>query len=209
MESGAELPSADGLKEASLVSSVTDLLFGSPVHTVLTVVCAFLVYKLFKNSSDSGSKPSEEIKLPPPLPEHNMTLEELKRYDGKGEDGRVCVGINGKVYDCSKGRRFYGPEGPYSTFAGRDATRALATFDVNAVKEVWDNHEDLSASQMSSVQEWEMQFSERYHLVGKLVKEGEELLDQDEDNDKAKEKAKEEQGKGEEKQKQERESKEK
>lgn len=27
---------------------------------------------------------------------------------------------------------------------------------------------------MSSVQEWEMQFSERYDLVGKLVKEGEE-----------------------------------
>lgn len=72
------------------------------------------------------------------------------------------------------GRRFYGPEGPYSTFAGRDATRALATFDVVAVKEDWDQYDDLTPSQMSSVQEWEIQFSERYDFVGKLVKDGEE-----------------------------------
>lgn len=72
--------------------------------------------------------------LPPPLAKHNMHLSELSIYDGKGSDGRVCVAILGKVYDCTKGSRFYGPEGPYRTFAGRDATRALANFDVNAVK---------------------------------------------------------------------------
>lgn len=34
---------------------------------------------------------------------------------------------------------------------------------------------------MSSVQEWEMQFGERYDLVGKLVKEGEEEEADDEE----------------------------
>jgi membrane-associated progesterone receptor component len=171
MEDASQIPDSES---ASVMSSLTNLFFGSTVNTVLTVICAYLLYKLLKGSSDSGSPPTEVIKLPPPLSKHNMTLNELRKYDGKGDDGRVCVGILGKVYDVTKGRRFYGPEGPYSTFAGKDATRALATFDVNAVKDEWDDHEGLSSGQMSSVQEWEMQFSERYDLVGKLVKEGEE-----------------------------------
>ena len=38
-----------------------------------------------------------------------MTLIQLKQYDGTGEEGRVCVAVNGKVYDVTKGKRFYGP----------------------------------------------------------------------------------------------------
>lgn len=118
-----------------------------------------------------------------------MYLTELRTYDGKGEDGRVCVAILGKVYDVTKGRRFYGPEGPYCTFAGRDATRALANFDVNAVKDEWDDHSGLTPSQMSSVQEWEMQFSERYDLVGKLIPDGQSLENEDEDEEEKENKA--------------------
>lgn len=47
----------------------------------------------------------------------------------------------------------------------------------------WDDHSDLSPSQMSSVQEWELQFSERYDFVGKLVKDGEPLENDAEDDD--------------------------
>ena len=49
---------------------------------------------------------------PPPLPplkKQDMTLIQLKQYDGTGEEGRVCVAVNGKVYDVTKGKRFYGP----------------------------------------------------------------------------------------------------
>ena len=53
--------------------------------------------------SPTGTPPPEALKLPPPLPKHNVTLSELKKYDGKGEDGRVCVAILGKVYDVTKG----------------------------------------------------------------------------------------------------------
>lgn len=35
---------------------------------------------------------------------------------------------------------------------------------------------------MSSVQEWEMQFSERYDYVGKLVPDGQPLEDDEEDD---------------------------
>ena len=50
--------------------------------------------------------------------------------------------------------------GPYSVFAGRDASRALATFSVDAsqFKDTHDDLSDLKPSQLESVKEWEMQF---------------------------------------------------
>lgn len=50
--------------------------------------------------------------MPPPLEKHDMTLDELKQYDGKGTDGRVCIAIMGKIFDCTRGRKFYGPVVP-------------------------------------------------------------------------------------------------
>jgi len=49
--------------------------------------------------------------------------------------------------------------GPYATFAGRDASRNLATFSVVSIdKDEYDDLSDLSAVEMDSVREWEMQF---------------------------------------------------
>lgn len=49
--------------------------------------------------------------------------------------------------------------GPYATFAGRDASRNLATFSVATNdKDEYDDLSDLSAMEMDSVLEWEMQF---------------------------------------------------
>jgi membrane-associated progesterone receptor component len=39
----------------------------------------------------------------------DFTLEELRPYDGNGPEGRVLVGVLGKVYDVTRGKRFYGP----------------------------------------------------------------------------------------------------
>lgn len=65
-------------------------------------------------------------------------------------------------------------DGPYSGFAGRDASRGLATFSVETVTDEYDDLSDLKPSEMEQVQEWELQFSEKYDLVGKLLKPGEE-----------------------------------
>jgi len=45
---------ASDTESASAMSSVTNLLFGSPLNTVLTVICAYFIYKLLKGNSDSG-----------------------------------------------------------------------------------------------------------------------------------------------------------
>ena len=58
----------------------------------------------------SDSQPN--VPVEPPLPrmkKKDMTLTELKKYDGSGPEGRVCVAVLGKIYDVTRGKRFYGP----------------------------------------------------------------------------------------------------
>ena len=57
-----------------------------------------------------------------------------------------------------QGKRFYGPGGPYSGFAGRDASRGLATFSVEPVSEEYDDLSDLKPNELEQVKEWELQF---------------------------------------------------
>lgn len=61
-------------------------------------------------------------------------------------------------------------EGPYGIFAGRDASRGLATFrlDKDALRDEYDDLSDLNAVQMESVREWEMQFKGNI-LIGKIT----------------------------------------
>ncbi|XP_072942197.1 membrane-associated progesterone receptor component 2-like isoform X3 [Epargyreus clarus] len=103
-----------------------------------------------------------------------MTVAELRQYDGTQPDGRVLVAVNGWIFDVTRGRRFYGPGGPYAAFGGKDASRGLATFSVTSSDKEYDDLSDLNSMEMDSVKEWEAQFREKYDLVGKLLKPGEE-----------------------------------
>lgn len=116
-------------------------------------------------------KPVAEVKKLPKL-RRDFTVEELKKYDGTGPDGRILIAVNGSVYDCTRGTRMYGPGGAYSVFSGRDASRGLATFMLET-KDEYDDLSDLDTDQMNSVKEWEEQFKEKYDYVGKLLKPGE------------------------------------
>ena len=46
--------------------------------------------------------------------------------DRDGNTDKILLAINGQVFDVSSGRNFYGPNGPYGNFAGRDASRGMA-----------------------------------------------------------------------------------
>jgi len=101
------------------------------------------------------------------------TADELLEF-GDGVDGRpILIGVMGRVYDVSTGSRFYGPEGSYGHFAGRDVTYSLCTgcksYEcVVDPPEGWDDA--LSEKQIKEGQRWLSFFHlhDKYPLVGKL-----------------------------------------
>ncbi|XP_033015557.1 membrane-associated progesterone receptor component 2 [Lacerta agilis] len=145
----------------------------------LLAIVALAAYRLYrrwgKRSGVGGAAQQGQADSLPRMKRRDFTLEQLREYDG-ARAARILLAVNGKVFDVTKGSKFYGPEGPYGIFAGRDASRGLATFclDKDALKDEYDDLSDLNAVQMESVREWEMQFKEKYDYVGRLLKPGEE-----------------------------------
>lgn len=78
------------------------------------------------------------------------------------------------MFDVSSGRQFYGPSGPYSNFAGHDASRGLAlnSFDFDVIKsfgEGIDDLEGLNKEEQEALDGWEEHFKKKYPIVGDLV----------------------------------------
>lgn len=163
------LPNQEASK--NLISGLVNSVASSPLNVFLTAICIGLVYLIYKSAQDKRATKSEPGKELRPFPKGDMTLEELRKFNGRSnEEGRILLAVNREIYDVTRGARFYGPEGPYAPLAGHDATRSLALFAVDAVKEEWDDYSDLNVSQMNTVTEWLEQFREKYDYVGKLVK---------------------------------------
>ncbi|XP_045459420.1 membrane-associated progesterone receptor component 1-like [Melitaea cinxia] len=156
----------------------------SPVNVTLLVIIAYLLYKIIK----SHMEPEDDTPLPPSPPpllrlRKDMTVAELNQYDGTKGEGRVLLAVNGIIFDVTKGKRFYGPGGPYAAFAGKDATRGLATGQVAASDKEYDDVSDLTPEEVASAKEWEEQFKEKYDIVGKLLKPGETPTEYDDAGD--------------------------
>ncbi len=100
---------------------------------------------------------------------------------------RILLAINRQVYDVTSGRNFYGPGGPYAIFAGRDASVGMArqSFDPEVLTPLdqpiakLDGAEGgLTPMELGNMREWMAHFAGKYGVVGRLVNEGEEELEQ-------------------------------
>src|SRR3989338_8980860 len=62
----------------------------------------------------------------PSIPPQDMTVEQLKEYNGSDHSKPILIGVDNVIFDVTRGKHFYGPGKAYALFAGRDASRALA-----------------------------------------------------------------------------------
>lgn len=102
-----------------------------------------------------------------------FTPRQLSNYNGFDLE-KIYMGVKGNIYDVSKGRQFYGPSGPYSNFAGHDASRGLAlnSFEIENVRrwdEPIDDLNDLTELELKSLGNWENMFKGKYPCVGTLI----------------------------------------
>ena len=122
----------------------------------------------------SGSSGLENT-LNEPIVEGVFYPRTLYKYNGHDNE-KIFIAIKGKVYDCTTGRQFYGPSGPYSNFAGRDASRGLAknSFDMDVIRdwnEPMDDLSDLTPKENEILDGWAEFFEKKYPCIGTLEPE--------------------------------------
>lgn len=101
---------AMGADPSELEGGLLNEIFTSPLNLLLLGLCIFLLYKIVRGDQPAASSDSDDDE-PPPLPRlkrRDFTPAELRRFDGI-QDPRILMAINGKVFDVTKGRKFYGP----------------------------------------------------------------------------------------------------
>jgi len=149
----------------------------SPINLLLVALIIFLLVKLFllrRKPSNNASQKRTSVQLPK-MSKCDLTVEELRGYNGIESNGRILTAIYGDIFDVSQRSDLYGIGGSYSLFAGRDATRALSKMqlDPSLFSNEYDNLTDLTDKERATARNWHEDFREKYDIVGRLLKPGE------------------------------------
>ncbi|KAJ2083730.1 Dihydrodipicolinate synthase [Coemansia sp. RSA 988] len=138
---------------------------------IVGLVLAYATYKTLrylwtKNAANTAAKPRFKYR--------KWTKRDISQYTG-AEERPILIALDGKVYDVTDGRGFYGPGCAYNVFAGRDASRLLAkqTFDDGVTEEEInapiDSLDDLTDEDRESLDAYIGLFGVKYQCVGVLV----------------------------------------
>ncbi|EPQ53230.1 cytochrome b5 [Gloeophyllum trabeum ATCC 11539] len=156
---------------------------GAPINTALLLYILYAVQRiLFPPASAKAKSIPTEFKHgyswmpkahPPTVLFTTYTPKTLAPFNGK-DGGRILLAIDGTVFDVTAGRNFYGPNGMYGNFAGRDASRGMAkqSFDeemLTPIDQPLDKCDDLTPEEIENMKGWYDHFANKYIICGKLV----------------------------------------
>ena len=111
-EPEAEGESAETQMETSVFGYIFNEIISSPMNMLLLLAIVYLMYKIFKGRRDAARERETPPTPLPKLKKRDMSLQELRQFDGSDPSGRILVAVNGKVFDVTRGKRFYGPGKP-------------------------------------------------------------------------------------------------
>ena len=117
-----------------------------------------------------GDKP---VQAPVDEDDHTTpwTLDQVKKYNGKGPDGKIYISCNGKVFDVTSSPN-YQPGGSYENFGGHDVSIACAHFDTDSkwLDIPYDpENNNLTFSQSQSLNDYYIGFCQKYRVMGKMI----------------------------------------
>lgn len=98
-------------KILELVQRIINDIWTSPINLILVALIVFLLFKLFLLKRKPAHSPSPS-KVPPALPKmakQDLTVEQLRHYNGVDSNGRVLTVIYGDIFDVSRRFDLYGP----------------------------------------------------------------------------------------------------
>lgn len=94
------------MAEEEQTSGILQEIFTSPLNISLLCLCLFLLYKIVRGDKPPDFGPVEEPL--PKLKKRDFALADLREYDGT-TNPRILMAVNGKVFDVTRGKKFYGP----------------------------------------------------------------------------------------------------
>jgi membrane-associated progesterone receptor component len=150
--------------------------FRSPLLIAFVALNAMLVYWYLgyqsqKQRNSVKMNHNQRAVKTSTIPYRDYTVDELFPFDGVNSP-HILLAVDQRVYDVSSAPEYYGFNGSYSGFAGRDASRYLATHTIpkpNLPKEPFDDLNDLSEEERKALNSWVDFFETKYPRVGTLV----------------------------------------
>jgi membrane-associated progesterone receptor component len=151
---------------------------------IIVVIVLGYTYTSGSMVGDDKFKAAEPEEEEEPDPPRNFTLKQLAFFDGQ-KDAKslvtddndfkpVYLSLNTTVFDCTDGRNFYGPGGPYELFSGHECGVALAkmSFDDTHLDDL-DGISTLKFTEKNDLDGWIEKFTyyRNYPVKGKLVPE--------------------------------------
>lgn len=157
------------------LQEILDIIYSGNIAAITVVIVMFILVVIIVKGLLSS--PSRKRESPPENPKEeeekitprDFTIEQLREFNGV-DNPKIFIAMKGEVYDVTKAADYYGPEGTYNCFAGRDASRAMAKLSFEEAELSNPRIDDLGPFERDVLEQWveKFKFYKQYPIVGKV-----------------------------------------